>query len=51
MVPARPIDYAIFAASAAAGMVVGGVFLGVGALLAPLALAAGLVRRKAPAQA
>ncbi len=49
--PARASDYAIFAASAAAGLVLGGLFLGVGAILAPFALAAGLARKKAAAQA
>ena len=49
--PARAADYLIFAASAGAGLVVGGIFLAIGAVLAPFALAAGLVRGKAPAQA
>jgi hypothetical protein len=38
-------------ASTAAGLITGGVFLAVSAVLAPFALAAGLVRKKAAAQA
>lgn len=51
--PARAVDYAGFAAAFAAGLTVGTLFLAVGALLAPIALAAGLVRKKpaAPARA
>ena len=41
----------VWPASAGAGLVVGGIFLAIGAVLAPFALAAGLVRGKAPAQA
>jgi hypothetical protein len=43
------LDGVLFAASAAAGTVVGLSFLAVGAVLAPIALAAGLVRKAAPA--
>lgn len=51
--PASPTagDAALFAASSAVGMVIGGLFLVVGAVLAPIALAAGLVRKKSAAPA
>lgn len=44
-------DVALFAASTAVGLAIGGVFIVVGAVLAPIALAAGLVRKKSAAPA
>jgi hypothetical protein len=49
--PPRLADYALFASAAALGLVFGTAFMAVGAVLAPFALAAGLVRKKSPAQA
>lgn len=49
--PARASDYAAFAGAALTGLVFGTLFLCVGALLAPVALAAGLVRKKSAAAA
>lgn len=49
--PARPSDYAAFAGATALGLFFGTLFLSVGVVLAPVALAAGLVRKKAPVAA
>lgn len=42
--PARLADAALFAGAAAAGLVLGGLFMAVGVVLAPIALLAGVVR-------
>jgi hypothetical protein len=49
--PASASDVALFAASTAVGLAIGVLFLAIGAVLAPIALAAGLVRKKSAAPA